>query len=66
MAKEDREVREYLTMKMKILGLSINVDGVGNIRAKYIDNNEDKTFYNDRFSYWILFLMEESLTVLQE
>lgn len=40
--KEDREVREYLTKEMKILGLSINVDGVGNIRAKYMDNNEDK------------------------
>lgn len=41
-SKEDSEVREYLIKEMKDLGLSIKVDGVGNIRAKYIDNNEGK------------------------
>jgi hydantoinase/carbamoylase family amidase len=40
--KEDKEVREYLIKKMKDLGLFIKIDGVGNVRAKYIDNNEDK------------------------
>lgn len=41
-SEEDRQVREYLMNEMKALNLSIKVDGVGNIRAKYIDNNEDK------------------------
>lgn len=34
-SEEDKRVREYLLSEMKYLGLSIRVDGVGNIRAKY-------------------------------
>lgn len=41
-SKEDSEVRAYLIKEMRDIGLSIKVDGVGNIRAKYIDNNGDK------------------------
>lgn len=41
-SKEDREVREYLIDEMEKFGLVVKVDGVGNIRAKYIDDNEGK------------------------
>lgn len=42
-SKEDKEVREYLTKILEELGLPVKVDGVGNIRAKYIGNgNQDK------------------------
>ena len=41
-SEEDRQVREYLFKIMKYLGLSIKVDGVGNIRAKYIDGNSEQ------------------------
>lgn len=37
-SKEDKEVREYLINEMKKLGLSIKVDGVGNIRGKYLNS----------------------------
>lgn len=40
-SKEDKQVRGYLINEMENLGLSIKIDGVGNIRAKYIDNNGD-------------------------
>lgn len=41
-SKEDKQVREYLIKEMEDLGLSIETDGVGNIRAKYIDDNVDE------------------------
>ena len=42
-SKEDKEVREYLIKILKELGLPVKIDGVGNIRAKYIvDGNGDK------------------------
>ncbi|MGE7768437.1 Zn-dependent hydrolase [Peribacillus sp. NPDC096540] len=34
---EDKKAREYLLTQMKQLGLSIKVDAIGNIRAKYGD-----------------------------
>lgn len=40
-SKEDKKAREYLISEMKKLDLSIKIDGLGNIRAKYIDNNEE-------------------------
>lgn len=41
-SKEDKETREYLIKYMEELGLSIKVDGVGNIRAKYLtDSNKE-------------------------
>lgn len=36
---EDQEVREILIKKMIALGLAISVDGVGNIRGKYVSQN---------------------------
>ncbi len=42
-SKEDKKVREYLMNALRDLGLSIEVDGVGNIRAKYMnDKNKHK------------------------
>lgn len=42
-SKEDKEVRKYLINSLEKMGLDIKVDGVGNIRAKYmIDENKDK------------------------
>lgn len=39
---EDEKTREYLMDMMRDLNLSIEIDGVGNIRAKYItDTNKD-------------------------
>ncbi|WP_174614551.1 Zn-dependent hydrolase [Virgibacillus ihumii] len=34
-SEEDKKTREYLFSQMKVLGLSVKVDGVGNIRATY-------------------------------
>lgn len=34
-SNEDKQARDYLFIQMKELGLSIKVDGIGNIRAKY-------------------------------
>lgn len=39
---EDRQIREYILKKMEDLGLDIKIDGVGNIRAKYAKDNENK------------------------
>lgn len=41
-SKEDKQVREYLLKELEGLRLKIKIDGVGNIRAKYVDGNEDK------------------------
>lgn len=41
-SEEDAEVRKYLLKRIRDLGLAIKIDGIGNIRAKYIDNNEDQ------------------------
>lgn len=41
-SKEDKKAREYFLKEMKNLGLEIKIDGIGNIRAKYIQNNKDK------------------------
>lgn len=39
-SKEDKQTREYLLKKLKDLNLDIRIDGVGNIRAKYKNNNK--------------------------
>lgn len=36
---EDKAAREYLIAAMENLGLSIKIDGVGNIRARYVTND---------------------------
>ncbi|MED1467650.1 Zn-dependent hydrolase [Bacillus salipaludis] len=36
-SKEDRMARDYLMTKMNELGMSIKVDGIGNIRAKFCE-----------------------------
>ncbi|WP_025640738.1 Zn-dependent hydrolase [Schnuerera ultunensis] len=41
-SKEDKQVREYLLKELEGLRLKIKIDGVGNIRAKYVGGNEDK------------------------
>lgn len=38
-SKEDKEVRDYLMKIMRELDLDIKIDGVGNIRAKYENDN---------------------------
>lgn len=40
-SKEDKQAREYLLKIMESLSLSIDVDGVGNIRAKYVKDNKN-------------------------
>ncbi len=41
-SNEDKVARKYLTELMKNLGMKVEIDGIGNIRAKYFDNNENR------------------------
>lgn len=40
-SQEDKKARDYLFNEMKKLGLSIKIDGIGNIRAKYPGQKEN-------------------------
>ncbi len=40
-SKEDRQARDYLLEQFKSLDLDVSIDGVGNIRARYLGKDSD-------------------------